>query len=211
MFFLTALPCSGSYHLDGGAVTWCGWDKLWTWCNYWNARLRSHVYWLRGVCCIIVCVLSHLIWLPLLGVIRKSSYTITCAVNARAGYTWCFGRTSGCLFASQNLAEPYSQNLAVPQDFYCHPIISVEPFFRHCIQWCGTRGFEEQGQCLFIGLATHSPFLFYFFSFLFYLSFGWYCGTGGSSDRLGANHSHALPTFLHNNNNSNDNKIKRFI
>ena len=46
------------------------------------------------------------------------------------------------------------------------------------IRWCGTGGFQEQGQCLFIGLAACSLFVSYCFPFLFFLSMGWCCEVG---------------------------------
>ena len=60
------------------AVTWCGWDKLYKMRNYWKSRGRCQVYGLRlmGICLMIVCVLSDLTWLPLLGEGRKSWYII---------------------------------------------------------------------------------------------------------------------------------------
>ena len=44
--------------------------------NYWKSFRRLEVYGLRGVCWMIVCVLSDLTWLPLLGGGRKSPYII---------------------------------------------------------------------------------------------------------------------------------------
>ena len=44
------------------------------------------------------------------------------------------------------------------------------------IRWCGTGGFQEQLQCLFIGLAARSFFVSSCFSFIFFHSMGWYCG-----------------------------------
>ena len=72
------------------------------------------------------------------------------------------------------------------------------------IRWGGTSGFQEQGQCIFIGLAVRSHFVFHGFPFLFFLSVYYYCGVGV----LGLiwfkrSLSLALPTFLNNNNNNN--------
>ena len=39
-------------------------------------------------------------------------------------------------------------------------------------------GFQEQGRCLFIGLAARSLFVSCCFPFLFFLSLGWCCGVG---------------------------------
>ena len=44
------------------------------------------------------------------------------------------------------------------------------------VRWCGTGGFQEQGQCLFIGLAARS--LFFSCCVLFFHSVGWCCGVG---------------------------------
>ena len=46
------------------------------------------------------------------------------------------------------------------------------------IRWCGTGGFQEQGQCLFIGVAARSLFVSCCFPFLFFHSMGWYCEAG---------------------------------
>ena len=55
----------------------------------------------------------------------------------------------------------------------------VDWFSYPCIQWYGTGGFQEQGQGFFIILSCSIPFgLLLFFSFLFFLSMGWYCGAG---------------------------------
>ena len=49
-----------------------------------------------------------------------------------------------------------------------------DPRFR----WGGIGGFQEQGQCLFIGTAPRSLFVSSCFPFLFLHSMGWYCGAG---------------------------------
>ena len=88
-----------------------------------------------------------------LNVIRwPSLWCCNWAVCASAGYARCFGRTSEHLCASS------LQYLAVPQDFYSIFSISVERSLRLRIRWCGTGGFQEQGQCLFIGLELVSFF-----------------------------------------------------
>ena len=46
------------------------------------------------------------------------------------------------------------------------------------VLWCGTGWFQEQGQCLFIGLAARSLFVSCCFSFLFSHSMGWCYGVG---------------------------------
>ena len=65
------------------------------------------------------------------------------------------------------------------------------------IRWCGTGGFQEHSQCLFIGLSCSIPtIVFYSFSFLFFLSIGWYCGAGvfGLRGCISLSLSCALPT-----------------
>ena len=58
------------------------------------------------------------------------------------------------------------------------------------IRWCRTGGFQEQGQCFFIGLSCYSSNLvFYCFPFLFVLSIGWYY-EAMSLDWYSINHSH---------------------
>ena len=73
------------------------------------------------------------------------------------------------------------------------------------IRWCGTGGFQEQGQCFFIGQSCSIPtIIFSNFPFVIFLSKGWYCRAlafvfiGCISLSL----SLALPTFNNNNNNS---------
>ena len=45
----------------------------------------------------------------------------------------------------------------------------VDPVF----EWCGIGGFQEQVQCLFVGLVALSFFVFNYFPFLFFSSIGW--------------------------------------
>ena len=77
--------------------------------------------------------------------------------------------------------------------FYSLVSISVERSWWPLIRWCGTGGFQEQVQCLFIDLADHSLFISCCFPFLFFHSLGWYCGT----DRVFI----ALYRVFNNNNN----------
>ena len=56
--------------------------------------------------------------------------------------------------------------------------ISVERSWWPHIRWCVTGGFQEQGQCLFIGIAASSLFISCCFPFLFLHYMGWYCGDG---------------------------------
>ena len=79
-------------------------------------------------------------------------------ICAGAGYTRYCDRTAVHLCASS------LQNLAGPPDFYCPVSISVERSWWHRIRWWGTGGFQEQGQCIFVGLAARSIFVSYCFS-----------------------------------------------
>ena len=78
VFFRTALPCSGGYHLERGWMALH--DAVGINCKKgtnWKSRLRSQVYGLRGVSWLLcVCVLSDLTWLPLLDGGRKWWYII---------------------------------------------------------------------------------------------------------------------------------------
>ena len=53
--------------------------------------------------------------------------------------------------------------------------ISVERSWWPCIRWCGTSGFEDQGQCLFIGLTALSLSVSDCFPFHFFHSIYWFC------------------------------------
>ena len=99
---------------------------------------------------------------------------------------WCSTRavcdgacyTRFCNLTSVHLCASSLQNLAVSHDFYFHLSISVKQSCWLRIRWCGTGGFQEQGQCRFIGLAAHSSFVSYCFHFLFFHSMSWYWGAG---------------------------------
>ena len=85
------------------------------------------------------------------------------ALCACPGYTQCFDRTLVYLCTSP------LQNLAVPQDFYSPLSISLERFGWPCIWWCGIGGFQEQVQCLFVGLVVLLFCLQLFFLSLLFL------------------------------------------
>ena len=68
-------------------------------------------------------------------------------VHASAGYTRCPGRTS-VYFCAASL-----QNLAVPHDFCSRLSVHPERYCLPRIRWCGIGGFQELGQCFFIGLS----------------------------------------------------------
>ena len=65
------------------------------------------------------------------------------------------------------------QNLTAPQDFYSTLSISLERSGWPRIRWCGIGGFQDQVQCLFVGLVALSFFVFNYFPFLFFSSIDW--------------------------------------
>ena len=71
---------------------------------------------------------------------------------------------------------------------------------------CGTGGFQEHGQCFFIGLicSISTIVLYYFSLYLLFLSIGWYCGAGvfGLMGCTSLSLSLALPAFFNYNNNN---------
>ena len=66
-----------------------------------------------------------------------------------------------------------ARSLAVPQDFYSPLSISLERSGLPRIRWCGIGGFQDQVQCLFVGLVALYFFVFNYFHFLFFSSIGW--------------------------------------
>ena len=82
--------------------------------------------------------------------------------------------------------------------------ISVELSWWPRIRYCGTGGFQEQGQWLFTGLASSSLFVSRCFPIINLHSMGWYCGAGVFG--LIGCYSHspilALQTFFNDNNNN---------
>ena len=70
------------------------------------------------------------------------------------------------------------------------------------IWWCGIGGFQEQVQCLFVGLVALSFLGFNYFPFLFFSSIGWLCGAGvfGLIGCQSPSPGLALPIFFNNNN-----------
>ena len=78
------------------------------------------------------------------------------------------------------------------------------------IRWCGTGGFQEQGQCFLIGLSCSIPtIVFYYFPFPFFLSIGWYCGAAvfGLVGCTSLSLSLALLTSFNNSNNNDSIKM----
>ena len=65
-------------------------------------------------------------------------------------------------------------------------------------------GFQEQVQCLFVGLVALSFFVFNYFPFLFFSSIGLLCGAGvfGLIRCQSPSPGLALPIFFNNNNNN---------
>ena len=116
----------------------------------------------------------------------------------RWGVTWCIlfivlflSRVCRCVLnavlwahiGTLNYAPPRCRT-GVPQDIYSHVSVSVERFWWPRIRWCWTGGFQEQGQCPFIGLAA-LPFCLLPLSLsllLFYLLVLW--GYGLRTDRV---------------------------
>ena len=65
-------------------------------------------------------------------------------VPVRVTRTWCSGCTSIYLCAAS------LNNLVVLQDFYSPLRVPLERSCWPGIRWCGTGGFQEQGQCFFL-------------------------------------------------------------
>ena len=116
--------------------------------------------------CICSVYYKRLVMVLTLGCMCSAYYTrlvvvLTLGYICSAYCTLCFGRIS------VHLCDSTLQNLAVPPDFYRTVSISVVRSLWPSIQWCGTVGFQEQDQCLFIGLATRSHFVSFCFPFIF--------------------------------------------
>ena len=110
-----------------------------------------------GVC--FICDIDHCRSMAVLCRLYKSRYNPMHPFNdALPGRRTCRGIHSVLWSSPQNLTDP--------QDLYSPLNIPVERSYWPCIRWCGTGGFQEQGQCLFIGLSCSSPFcLLPFFPF----------------------------------------------
>ena len=54
------------------------------------------------------------------------------------------------------------QNLEVQQDFYSLFGVPLERSCKLRFRWCGTGGFQEQGQCFFIGLSYSIPTIVFY-------------------------------------------------
>ena len=145
------------------------------WCLAANTRLKLLDHIVSGACFsaggVLNCNLSHhrsvtvlyMLYKIRCGIVWHSTY----ALCASPGYKRYFDRTLVYLCASP------LQNLAVPQDFYSPVSISLEWSGWPCIRWCMIGMFQEQVQCLFVGLVALSFFVFNYFPFLFFSSIGW--------------------------------------
>ena len=93
VFFQTALPCSGGYHLKRGGMPaymmWLGWTVKRM--QLLNIKPLMSSIWAKGCMLMIVCALYNLAWLPLLGGGRKSWCIID--INSQSWLSpACFGR-----------------------------------------------------------------------------------------------------------------------
>ena len=118
-----------------------------------------------------------------------------------AGYTLCSG------LPSVHLCAASLQNLAVQQDFYALSVSLWNVLAYPVFDGVGLAGFKSRANVFFIGLSCSIPTIdFYYFSLLFFLSIGWYCGAGVFGliwyISLFKFLSLALPTFFNNNNNN---------
>ena len=145
VFFRTARPCSGGYHMERGGmqlhdVVGINCKKGTTTENQGSAvkYMGSGVY--LDDC---VCVLSDLTWLPLLGVGRKSWYIIILPVPYVS-----LQITRRVLVAPRYAYAPYRCRTHSTGGPLFPSSVPVERFCWHCIRWCGTGRFQEQGQCL---------------------------------------------------------------
>ena len=109
------------------------------------------------------------------GALPPGPYVPVRATQCNPHWLRCIG--TWCLGASVHLSTASLQNLAVQQDFYSSLGVPLERSFWPRIRWYGTGGFQEQGQCFYIGISCSiRTIVFYCFPFLFFLSIGWYCG-----------------------------------
>ena len=116
---------------------------------------------------------------------------------------------SGALVSGRYTYEPPLCRTSVPQDF-CFPL-SV-PLDRSClprIRWCGTGGFQEQGQCFFIGLSCSIPAIAFYYFFLVQRLVLW--GWGHRTDRVYIILSQPCTPTTFNNNNNNKNSLKGLL
>ena len=99
------------------------------------------------------------------------------------------------------------QNFAVRQDHYSPLSGPAELSCWPCVRWCGTGGFEEHSQCIFIGLSCSIPFcrLYFFFSLLSVYSLVLWGGVFGLIAYRSLSPNLALLTSFNNNNNNNNN------
>ena len=125
--------------------------------------------------------------LVILGVTFNSKMTFEkhlCSVSRAASQR--LGILRKCCRALLHSCTAPLQNLAVQPDFYSPLGVPLEQSCLPRIRWCGTGGFQEQGQCFFIRLSCSIPtIVFYSFS-LSLLSVYWLVlwGWGLRTDRV---------------------------
>ena len=111
--------------------------------------------------------------------------------------------TRGALGAHRyTYAPPRCRTLQYSKTFIPFSVSFWNNLANPSIRWCGTGGFQEQGQCFFIGMSCSIPtIVFYSFSFFFSVHrlvlWGWVFGLIGC---ISLSLSLALPTFCNNNN-----------
>ena len=132
--------------------------------------------------------MAHIIILP-----YKTTYNWYRMLNYRWSYKTTYnwyrmlyvgrrcqsGVTCGALVAHRYTDAPtlcwtsqFHRIFLFPCQYLCGTILMTP------IRWCGTDGFQQQGQCLFICLVARSLFVSYCVLFLFFQSMGWYRGAG---------------------------------
>ena len=107
--------------------------------------------------------------------LKQPNGELLVAVSHNQLQTIASERQPPCLCRNSEYEWPHCHSLP---DFHCPVSISVEQYCWACIRWCGTGGFQEQGECLFIGLAASSISCLLCFPYLFFHSMSWYCGAG---------------------------------
>ena len=117
--------------------------------------------------------------------------------------------TRGALVAHRYtyLCATSLQNLAVQQNFWSSLSVPLEWSCWPRVRWCPTGGFQEQGQCFFIGLSYSIPtIVFYYFSLSLlpvYRLVLWVWGR--RTDRVYTTLSQRCTADLFSFNNNNDN------
>ena len=141
------------------------------WCSAADTHLKLLDRAVSGACFLTGSVFAR-------DIAHRRSVTVLCVCCIRSGGTRCtrlmvlyldrmcqggYTRCSGCTSVHSCIAS--LQNLAVSQDIYSPISVPLEQSCWPCIRWCGTLGFQEQGQCFFIGLSCSIvTIVFYYFS-----------------------------------------------